>query len=155
MKSKRKLGLVAVMAGMMALVIILGAGGIGTATEPADPAACYCTMPELSLSTTNVYWNSVADYNNDVLSVDYNISNTSANYANAKDLQIMGTANSMGVTSIDNGRLVNMVPAGECEEITLKYSVPTGVGAFSTTVYAETSDQCGTTYAYPGTYPGP
>ncbi|HDY69347.1 MAG TPA: hypothetical protein ENH54_00235 [Actinobacteria bacterium] len=95
----------------------------------------------------------MADYNNNQLSVDYNISNTSSNYANAKDMTIVGTVDTAGVSLVDGGRVINMVSVGECELVTVKYLVPTGVGSFTSSVYATANDQCGNSYAYPGPYP--
>lgn len=154
MKLNRKLGLVVAVAALMILALMLGAGSIVSASTPPDPVSCYCTQPLLSLTKGSVYWGSYTNYTSGVLSVNYDISNNSANYANAHNLKIVGTTNTNGVTLVDNGRNVNMVPAGECELVTVKYKVPSsGVGSFSTTVYATTSDQCGTSYSYPGPMP--
>lgn len=153
MKLIHKLGLITVLAGVMALILVMGMGGVSNATAPADPAGCYCTKPALSLTRENVYWASMGDYTAGFLSVDYDVGNTSDNYANAKNLQIVGTANTGGVISVDHGRNVNMVSVDECELVTVKYQVPSGVGVFSSTVYATTKDQCGNSYSYPGPMP--
>jgi len=155
MKLNRKLGLFAAIAALMILALILGTGSIVSASTPPDPVSCYCTQPILSLTKGSAYWGSYSDYTSRALSVNYDISNNSANYANAHNLEIVGTANTNGVTLVDNGRNVNMVPAGECELVTVKYNVPVGVGSFNTTVYATTSDQCGSSYSYPGPMPLP
>lgn len=151
MKLIKRLGLVVVTVGLMTLVLIQGIGAMGSAA--VDVYECYCSQPVLRLTQENVYWGSYADYTNRILSIDYDVSNDSANYANAHNLEIVGTSNSAGVTSIDHGRNVNMVSAGECELVTVKYNVPSGVGSFSTRVYATTKDQCGTSYDYPGPMP--
>ncbi|MHB8792772.1 MAG: hypothetical protein ACYC6O_05485 [Thermoleophilia bacterium] len=151
MKLIKRLGLLAVVVGLMALVLIQGIGAMGNAA--VGEYTCYCSQPALRLTQENVYWGSYADYSNRTLSIDYDVSNDSANYANAHNLQILGTSNTAGVTSIDHGRNVNMVSAGECELVTVKYNVPSGVGNFNTTVYATTKDQCGTSYDYPGPIP--
>jgi hypothetical protein len=153
MKLIHKLGLITVLAGVMALIMVMGMGGVSSATTPTDPAGCYCTQPALSLTKENVYWGSMADYSNGTLSVDYDISNNSDNYANAKNMQIVGTTNTAGVLSVDHGRNINMVSAGECELVTVKYQVPPAVSVFSSTVYATTRDQCGNSYSYPGPMP--
>ncbi|MFA5801701.1 MAG: hypothetical protein WC911_04405 [Thermoleophilia bacterium] len=155
MKLKRKLGLVAAVAALMTLALSLGASGIVSASTPPDPVSCYCTQPLLSLTKASVYWGSYSDYTSRALSVNYDISNNSANYANAHSLEIVGATSTNGVTLLDNGRNVNMVPAGECELVTVKYTVPPGVGSYNTTVYATTSDQCGNSYSYPGPMPTP
>lgn len=146
MKSKGTLGLVVAVAGLTALLLMLGSGGVGNATTPPDPVSCYCTQPDLSVSQSNAYWG-MGDYPG-TLSVDFNISNNSSNYANAHDLTIVGTTNSSGVLSVDHGRTINMVSAGECELVTVKYGIPGGVGSFNTHLSAETSDQCGNSYNY-------
>lgn len=148
MKLIKRLGLVVVTVGLMTLVLIQGIGATGSAAVGDE--SCYCTQPALRLTQENVYWASYADYSQTipVLSVNYNVSNDSTNYANAHNMQITGTSNTQEVTSIDHGRNINMVPAGECELVTVKYGVPTGVGSFMTTLSATTRDQCGTSYNY-------
>ena len=150
MKLIRRLGLVVVTVGLMTLVMIQGIGATGNA---AVVDSCYCTQPILRLTQENVYWGSYADYTNRTLSIDFDVSNDSANYANAHNLQILFTSNTAGVSSIDHGRNINMVSAGKCEQVTVKYNVPPGVGAFNTRVYATARDQCGNSYDYPGPMP--
>lgn len=153
MKLTKKLGLVLVAAMLIVLALALGMVGVGSAVTPPDPVSCYCTQPLLSLTQERAYWPSYADYVSHTLAVDYDVSNSSLNYANAHNLQIVGTNNTAGVVSVDHGRNVNMVSAGECELVTVRYSVPPGVGAFKSNVYATTSDQCGNAYDYPGPMP--
>ena len=153
MKLTKKLGLVLAAAMLVVLTLVLGMVGVGGAVTPPDPVSCYCTQPLLSLTQDRTYWPSYADYLSRTLSVDYDVSNNSLNYANAHNMQIVGTSNTAGVISVDHGRNVNMVSAGECELITVRYSVPPGVGAFRSSVYATTSDQCGNGYSYPGAMP--
>jgi hypothetical protein len=153
MKLIQKLGLVVVTVCLIALVLVQGIGAIGNAA--VGEYSCYCTQPVLSLTQENIYWGSFAAYEARTLSVDYDVSNLSDNYANAHNLQIVGTSNTGGVSSINNGRDINMVSAGECELVTVKYNVPPGVGAFNTRVYATTKDQCGNSYDYPGPMPTP
>jgi len=138
-------------AGLMALALVWGISAVGSAA--VGDSSCYCTQPQLTLNQERVYWSSYADYTSRNLSVDYDVSNGSTNYANAHNFEIVGTSNTAGVVSVDHGRDVNMVPAGECELITVKYSIPSGVGSFTSNVYATTHDQCGTLYSYPGSMP--
>ncbi|MHB1325567.1 MAG: hypothetical protein ACYDGS_07385 [Thermoleophilia bacterium] len=153
MKLIKKLGLVVVTVCLIALVLVQGIGAIGNAA--VGEYSCYCTQPVLSLTQEKVYWHGYADYQNRTLSIDYDVTNSSTNYANAHNLQIVGTSNSPGVTSIHHGRDINMVSAGECELVTVKYHVPPDVGSFHTRVYATTRDQCGNSYDYPGPMPLP
>jgi hypothetical protein len=150
MKIIKRLGLVGVAAGLLAMMIALALGSVGSASTPPDPTSCYCTMPVLSLSQNNVYWESPTAYALRTLSVDFEITNSSSNYANAHGTYVTSTVNSGDVVSIDNGRNINMVAAGECELFTMKYNVPFGVSGFQTTISAEAHDQCGNFYNYGG-----
>jgi len=153
MKIAKRLGLVAVAGGLLALAVALGLGGVGTASTPPDPVSCYCTKPALSLSQNNVYWESYAAYTDRILSVDFEVTNDSTNIANAHDMHVIGTVNTNGVVSTDMGRNINVVTAGECELFTMKYNVPSGVSSFRSEVHAETQDQCGNSYSYGGPMP--
>jgi hypothetical protein len=150
MKLHKKLGLVTVLASLMALVLVMGLSGTASATM-GDPS-CYCSQPALSLTLEKVYWGSYDDYIGRTLSVDYDIGNSS-DLANAHNFRIVGTSDTEGVILAANGRTINMVSGGECELLTLKYNVPTGVARFNSQVYATTDDQCGNSYEYPGPMP--
>lgn len=153
MKIVRRLGLVSVIAGLLALALATGLSSAGIASTPPDPDSCYCTRPDLSLSRNDVYWESYAAYQNRILSVDFEATNNSTNIANAHDMHVIGTVNTNGVVSSSLGRTINVVTAGECELFTMKYSVPEGVSSFRTEVHAETHDQCGNSYSYGGPMP--
>jgi hypothetical protein len=148
MKLMKKLGLVAVVASVVTLAIVLGSGGAGSASTPADPDSCYCTMPVLSLTQTDAYWESMAAYSARTLSVDFEVHNNSSNIANAHDMHVVGSTDTNGVSMTDPGRNINVVTAGECELFTTDYSVPMGVSSFQTRIAAETNDQCGNSYSY-------
>ena len=150
MKMIKRLGLVAVMLALVALMVAVGLGGVGTGTAglPPDPASCYCTRPDLSLSQSAVYWEDYQAYLDRTLSVDFEIHNNSSNIANAHDMHVTGAMNTNGVVASDFGRNINVVTAGECELFTMQYDVPMGVSSFTTRVSAETHDQCGTAYSY-------
>ena len=108
-------------------------------------------QPALSLTRGTVYWASVADYNNRILSVDYSIGNAGPD---AKDVTIAGTVNTGGVTSVNTPSLAGDIAGGGSGAYIVEYYVPVGVVAFSTTVYA-TAQSGATIYDYPGPYPGP
>lgn len=146
MRLKSILGLFVVMAALTPLVIVWGVGAVGNAA--VGEYSCYCSQPELRLTQERVYWSSMADYTSRTLSVDYDVSNDSLNYANAHNLQVLETIDTAGVYSVDHGRNINMVSAGECELLTLKYHVPAGLARFHTRVHATTNDQCGNSYGY-------
>lgn len=156
MSVKKKLGLVAIFAAVVSVILVIGIGamgGVSTASTPPDPVSCYCTMPALSLSQVGVYWESMAAYTDGILSVDFEVHNNSSNIANAHDMHVVGTDNTNGVMTSDHGRNINVVTAGECELLTMKYSIPGGVSHFRTSVHAETHDQCGNSYTYGGAMP--
>jgi predicted CXXCH cytochrome family protein len=93
--------------------------------------------PNMGLSRTGVYWASMADYTNGLLSVDLDISNTGS--GGAAVVRITGTTNTNGVT--DGSTMpVQMgdIAAGRSASTTIKYVVPTGVGSFVSTVHART-----------------
>jgi hypothetical protein len=119
----------------------------------ASPAtACTGGQPQLSLSESSVFWASYADYTNGVLSVDYGIANGGSD--DAYGTQIVGSVNAAGVISVNTPLAVGNISAGGSAPATVTYHVPAGVGSFSTVVYAVASDDCGTSYSYPGPYPG-
>jgi hypothetical protein len=108
--------------------------------------------PELKLQKQAVYWASYADYTASALSVDYNVVNDSTSIAgNAYGVQMVGTANSAGVTSINTPLPVGHIPAGYGAATTskVKYNVPVGVGFFWSTVNATAEDGAHTSYDYP------
>ncbi len=108
-------------------------------------------QPALSLNMDAVYWSSVADYNNRILSVDYTVSNAGPD---AKDVTIAGTVDSGGVTSVNTPSLASDIASGGGHTYIVEYHVPVGVVVFTSTVYA-TAQSGATIYDYPGPYPGP
>jgi parallel beta-helix repeat protein len=105
--------------------------------------------PPLALATTSIYWASMQDYNDGILSIDYQVSNDTG--PKAYNVQITGAVNTNGVT------LVTTVPVslgdiGACcggASLTLQYHIPTGVQSFMNTVQATAYDACGNPYIYP------
>jgi len=112
---------------------------------------CNGSRPNLQLSRGNAFWASYADYSAGKLSVNMMISNSGT--GNAYETRISGSSNTNGVP--DTGVYpVGDIAGGASSSITLKYNVPAGLVSFSTTVFATAQDSCGTTYSYPGPYPG-
>ena len=118
----------------------------------ADKSAYYGTKPSLSISKTNVYWNSYADYTARKLSVDYSIGNGGS--AAASDVTIVGSSSTAGVSSASALPMsAGDIAGGGSTAITLAYNVPSGSGSYMTTTYA-TAQNGSQVYAYPGPYPG-
>jgi len=118
----------------------------------ANKGEYYGTQPALTLSKTNVYWASYADYTARKLSVDYSIGNGGT--AGAANVTIVGSSSSNGVT-IATGLPASAgnIAGGASASTTLQYNVPVGTSVFSTKTYA-TAQNGATVYAYPGPYPG-
>lgn len=107
-----------------------------------------CDQPALQLSRGAVYWASMQDYADGLLSVHMTISNWGDVKANG--VQVDGTANTNGVTTQSPLPLgLGDLSTGEYAGFVLKYSVPAGVGSFATTVNAQAADTCGNIYSYP------
>ncbi|MBE0428654.1 MAG: hypothetical protein IBX61_02130 [Thermoleophilia bacterium] len=123
-----------------------GTGGISCGTDVATKSD-YCAKPALSLSKTNVYWASYADYTDRNLSVDYSIGNGSA-LAAAHNVAISGTVNTNGVTMVSASAVGNIAGGGSAPA-TVVYNVPAGVSSFNTTVQATANDLCNNSYSYP------
>ncbi|GBE58148.1 hypothetical protein BMS3Abin01_01079 [bacterium BMS3Abin01] len=107
-----------------------------TAWNPGQPA--------LSLSMGTVYWATMADYTNGILSVDFGIANAGPD---AKDVTITGTVNSAGVASVNTPSLPQNIATAGSAAYTVEYHIPSGVIAFSTTVHA-TAQSGATIYSY-------
>ncbi len=119
----------------------------------AAPACTGGSQPSLSLSTSNVYWASFADYEARNLSVDYSVGNTGSDTAYA--VQVVGSTASNGVTcSTIMPVVLGDIAASGSHSLTLHYTIPNGVPTFTATVYATALDGCGNSYSYPAPYPG-
>lgn len=129
-----------------------GANGGASCGNDVVAKSDYCAQPSLSLSKTSTYWGSYADYTAGLLSVDYSIGN-GAGTTNAYNVTIAGAVNTNGVTMASATAGGNIAGGGSAA-VTVKYNVPSGVGSFSSTVYATAKDLCNNSYAYPGAYPG-
>jgi len=113
---------------------------------------CDGSAPQLNLTRTDAYWPSYSDYQNRVLGVDFIISNDSLN--EARGVTVVGALNTDGVARLDPLPSPSNIGGGSSLGITLFYSVPSGVTAFRTTVYAKAADACGNVFHYPAAFPG-
>lgn len=108
-------------------------------------------IPDLSLSMGNTYWASYADYLGRSLSVDYTLTNSGA--GGAFSLQVLSLSASHGVIPVTATPFsLADVAAGATESMTVNYSLPQGVVAFSATATASCADDRGFIYQYPGSY---
>lgn len=126
-------------------------GGIADATGNFD-VTCDGTEPPLSLSQTNAYWQTLSDYQNRILSVDFFISNPSINAAH--DVTVVGAPSTNAVMLTNPLPQPASIPAGADFNFTLRYIVPAGIASFNTTIYATAQDMCGARFSYPAPFPG-
>lgn len=111
--------------------------------------------PDLGVSVAKVYWVSYADYLAGNLSVDYMLHNGSTGLT-AMDVEIVGAINTNSVVLLTTTPVaVGNIAAGADAGFTLKYGLPGGATQFLSSLYATASDPTGTSYDYPGPYPGP
>ncbi|MFA5801129.1 MAG: hypothetical protein WC911_01495 [Thermoleophilia bacterium] len=112
----------------------------------------YTAQPSLTLSKTGTTWGTYANYLARVLTVNYSVGNSGSNAA--LDTTIVGASSGNGVTLVA-GASVGTIGAGSSKALALQYNVPVNVGSFMSTTYATAKDLGGTSYSYPGPYPGP
>ncbi len=118
-------------------------------TPPGMGLAMTTLQSDVTLSIDAAYWDSMADYQAGILSVNYVINNNSS-VADAFDVQIVGTSNTNSVTSADiMPVMVGNIAAGGNAGFTLTYNVPSGVMAFSNMIQAQAQDSNGFTYNFP------
>ena len=103
----------------------------------------------LSMSMTSAYWNTLADYNARLLSVDFVLANNGSD--SAYNVTLTGSTADNGVT-VSSGipaTIGTLGGGGGAGGATVVYHVPTGVGSFMTTNTATAEDGCGNVYNYP------
>jgi archaellum component FlaF (FlaF/FlaG flagellin family) len=113
-----------------------------------NTAACDGNRPSLSLSRDAVYWGSLGDYIDRILSVDYTIYAVSA-YP-VVNVAITDSPSSNGVTLASSMPMdLGNITGGSSAPATLQYNVPTGVTGYLTTVYVSAQDACGALFNWP------
>ncbi len=118
-----------------------------------QPPACSGNTPSLSLYEEDVRWNSFADYQARLLTVDFSIRNRPQG-PGAYNTRVVGTDNTSGVITVTTLPLnLGAIDAGSQTSLTLQYLVPDGVASFRTTIYATAEDGCGNGYQYPQAWP--
>lgn len=111
------------------------------------------SQPVLSLFKTSVLWASMADYNNALLSVGYLIGNNSTTDAYATSILASPASAGVIVSGTSVPQTIGDIAAGDGQSLVLKYNIPPGVTAFSTTLYSQTFDSCGAGFYFPGPPP--
>lgn len=112
-----------------------------------------CGQPSLGVGVPRAYWDSFADYQGHLLSVDYTIAN---HYGpDAMNVTVLGSFNTNGViltttTPVEMGHIY----IGENATVTLKLFVPSGTTAFKSSLFVVSRDYCGSVYDFPSPFPG-
>lgn len=118
--------------------------------------ACTAGKPALTLTLSNAYWASYADYLARDLSLDLEVANEGPDAAYI--VKITGSTATNGVTCLNCslptapslGNLVGSNPGpGASATFTLLYDVPVATLNFNATVWATALDGCGNGYTYP------
>lgn len=111
------------------------------------------SQPTLSLIALGAYWDSYADYSNNLLSVKYQLFNPSAMTANySVHIQDSRATDYVILNSEIPVFLGDIAPGGRIDAV-LKYQVFANTAAFKATVYASCLDACGASYFFPGPPP--
>lgn len=113
------------------------------------------SRPLLSLTTSGARWESFADYQSRLLSVDYEIS--IGNTGMARNVSFVGSIDTGGVLlySASPQQLTGLGTGGQdtAGAFRVKYQVPLDVTSFRSILFFSAEDSCGNTYDYPGPYP--
>ena len=112
----------------------------------AAAPSCSCSQPELTLKKSATYWQTMADYQQRLLSSDFLVTRSGG----IGDVNLVGASNTSGVVAAASMPLSVGYSGGGQWDFTMKYAVPMGVSSFRTTIYVNTSDICGKTHDYPG-----
>jgi len=110
-----------------------------------------CESPSLSLQANRSHWADYSDYVNRVLTVDFTLGNEGP--GDGYDLFIYNSWSTEAVAvETDLPLLAGDVPVGSSTLIRLRYSIPTGVDSFYTSVHSILKDDCGSRYRFPWIY---
>ena len=119
----------------------------------SNVATVTTTIPNLTWGINRIYWASWADYVNRQLSIDYNLRNIGTGIATGVTVAASyGNPTSVYVTT-PLPLTVGGITPNSFSTVTIKYYVPTSVGSFTTTTYANCQDDAGRTYWFPGPMP--
>jgi peptidoglycan/xylan/chitin deacetylase (PgdA/CDA1 family) len=112
-------------------------------------SVCEDGKPGLGLRTDSIFWDSYADYESNILSVKFAVSNPGV--TTAYNVQINDVSSSMGVINTTTTPvMLGHISSGNESLFTLRYFIPPGVHNFRTSVDASAEDGCGDAYVYLG-----
>ena len=106
----------------------------------------------LTWSFGRAYWADYSDYQDRVLSVDYDLSNNGSMDAFA--VRVLDSVNTNAVILIPVLPPPLDLAAASAGPLTLKYIVPPGVSLFKSATYVTAADACDNSFSYPGPSPG-
>lgn len=123
-----------------------GTPGVSCGTEVGSKDVL-CGAPDVSMDKNNVYWASFDEFQNRILSVDFNVYNHNA--LAALNMAVTDTVNTNGVTtsSIIGGGTVD---GNGSILVTVKYNVARNVKSFQTTVNYTANNLCNQSGNFPG-----
>lgn len=104
--------------------------------------------PNLVLGKKKIYWRSYSDYRFRLLSVDFQVTNSSIYPAYFVSINGSTATNGVTSTSLLPVPLGNMA-SGYTLPFTIRYTVPAGTVSFSASVTASCQDGPGNSYVYP------
>jgi beta propeller repeat protein len=110
-------------------------------------------MPGLAWSKQRVYWSSWADYQDRQLSIDYMMNNTEAATAINSTIQASFCNPNIVHVTTSLPLAIGNIGANDAEVVTLKYFVPETVVRFTTTTYANCTNDAGKIIWFPGPLP--
>lgn len=108
------------------------------------------TQPDLFWSMQASYWSSLADYQNNRLTVEYDLASIGS--ATARDLQVWNSLCSPSIVMLTTPMPLKAgdLPPGESRQVSMTYVVPEGIKAFKTTSYVLCRDDSGGEHWFPG-----
>lgn len=107
------------------------------------------TRPELSVRAYRSDWGILADYQQGLLTVVYEIGNRSGSDASlVRTIGAKETSSHVDLVTVMPLSLGEL-PIGDCDSFKLQYRIPAGVNSFSTLLHATAMTADGNTHHYP------
>lgn len=117
-----------------------------TASAYAQPA---CQLPDLTLSSRNVYWSSYGDYQNRRLSVTIAITNIGDGEARTVTLEKYDSSGGAQPLTPTPALLAGTIAVSGEASVDVSFFVPPGIYMFSTSFYLTTRDVCDDVHRFP------